>query len=252
MLDSEELARFKRGRRPVRSMRTIEPKDLLRGVISVMRQERMAPTRTRLVKFLYLADLHHARHHDGATLSRWGWYVGVFGPVAKEALSLLDQGVNEGWLRLWDSDVADADEDAERRTAIVYDLLGDRPAGLPAGFGRLKEWIARYGDTTNSLLRFVYGNTEPMQDAAPGETLDFTTAMHPRSARPIPSTLSGKGRKRMKQLIERISAAMEQGPGTEAAPGGELYDEEFDSGVPKDEGLPMQGSFLLSFTTDEE
>jgi len=234
-------------------MRSVEPKALLRGIIKVMRRQRMAPTRTRLVKLLYLADLHHARHHDGATLTRWHWYVGPFGPVAKEALSLLDQGVAEGWLRLWDSGLTDANEDTGRRTAVVYDLEGDEPAELPAGYGRLEEWIARYGDTTNGLLRFVYGNTEPMLVANPGEDLDFTTAIHPKTAKPISHTLSAKSKKRMKQIIRRIAAAMDPLPAAQASLAGDVYDEEFDRGVPQDEGLPAsQASFLLvGFTADK-
>jgi len=89
---------------------------LLEGIIAWMRTEGVAPTRTRIVKFLYLADLQYARYHDGKTFTGWRWYTDSFGPFATEALRLLDEGVNEGWLR---TTVLEREEEAE-----VDDVIG--------------------------------------------------------------------------------------------------------------------------------
>ncbi len=220
-------------------------KALLRGIVKVMRKEGIAPTRTRIIKFLYLADLHYARSHDGKTVTEWGWYVGPFGPIAREALALLDDGVREGWLRSSESAEDEVDEDTSRRTAIFYDLADDFDAELPTGFVKLMDWIKQYGDATNRLLRFVYGNTEPMLVAAPGDELDFGTAMRRAQERPVVTRLSAKDRKKAKALIKSIASSVVEPPPVEEPEG--LYDDAYRDGVPKEEALPAKGDFVLEF-----
>src|SRR3989304_1658958 len=48
-------------------------------------------TTLRLVKFLYLADLYHARVSRGTTLTGWPWAFVHFGPYCQEAMSAIDR-----------------------------------------------------------------------------------------------------------------------------------------------------------------
>ncbi|MDQ1336706.1 MAG: hypothetical protein QG552_3656 [Thermodesulfobacteriota bacterium] len=50
----------------------------------------------RLVKFLYLADLYHARRNDGATFTGWPWRFVHYGPFCRESLDAIRSAVDEG------------------------------------------------------------------------------------------------------------------------------------------------------------
>lgn len=226
---------------------------LLKAVIAWMRGEGVAPTRTRIVKFLYLADLQYARYHGGKTFTGWRWYTDSFGPFATEALRLLDQGVNESWLK---TTVLEREEEAEldRQSGqtFIYDLpdfeAGERAREqVPLGFGAVRSWIKKYGSDTNALLRFVYGNTEPMENAAEGVTLDFTTARPISVVKPIPGReLTKQERQKMNDLLTRMRTkyqairaennAMHWGP----------YDDAYYEGLPRETETPT-GTIVLRF-----
>jgi len=226
---------------------------LLEGIIAWMRTEGVAPTRTRIVKFLYLADLQHARYHDGKTFTGWRWYTDSFGPFATEALRLLDEGVNEGWLR---TTVLEREEEAEvdRQSGrtFIYDLpdyatVERAKEDAPIGFGAVRSWIQKYGSDTNALLRFVYGNTEPMENAVEGVTLDFTTARPISVAQPIAGRkLTKQERQKLNDLLTRMrtkyqaiqvaNKAMHWGP----------YDDAYYEGLPRETETPA-GTVVLRF-----
>lgn len=217
----------------------IDTSILLRGVIAMMRREQVAPTRTRVMKYLYLADLHYARYAEGRTLTGWEWRVDAFGPLAVPALHLFDQGTSEGWLRTWD---AGADEDDGTKRAVGYDVVGDLDAmlkALPGSIvGKLREWIKTYGGSTNRLLRFVYGNTEPMEGAHEGDVLDFSRARIPGAGHVLPATtISTKQRKSMDELMRRIRADYDATRTASAKLVDGPYDDEFRRGVPADDEL---------------
>ena len=189
-----------------RSMDPITPATLVQQLIQWMRTESVGPTRTRLVKFLYLADLQWARYRGGVTFTGWRWYVHTFGPIAAEALGLLDDGVAAGWLH--QTILGESDDVEDERRAVVYDVTqyaSPSDTMFPAEFGKVREWIRRYGDFTSQLLRFVYGETEPMDSAVEGDELDFRRALRPPSmpAPPV-APISKKTRRKMDELMSRI------------------------------------------------
>jgi hypothetical protein len=185
-----------------------DPKTLLIGLIVWMRREGVAATRTRLMKFLYLADLHHARHHGGETVTGWRWRVDAYGPLAEEAYRLFEQGEAEGWL----SASCPGERDDERgQKAVFYDVA----SGMDVGdalllVGKVRQWMRELGDQTGKLLRFVYGNTEPMMDAGEGDLLDFSPTRPVDNIKPLASRpLSRKDEKRFKELSDRLQARYE-------------------------------------------
>jgi hypothetical protein len=159
-----------------------DPKTLLVGLIVWMRRESIATTRTRLMKFLYLADLHHARHHGGETVTGWRWRVDAYGPLVEEAYRLFERGEAEGWL--FASCPGERDDERGHK-AVFYEVA----PGMDVGdalllVGKVRKWMRELGDDTGKLLRFVYG---------------------PLASRP----LSRKDEKRFKELSERLQARYE-------------------------------------------
>lgn len=233
-------------------MGAVDPKLILEGVIAWMRTEGFPPTRTRLMKFLYLADLHWARFHPGETATGWDWKVDSFGPLATAGLALMDEGERTGWLRVTTLDRDDDPRSAGR--AKIYDLVdGEERAraisAMPAGFVQLRAWIRRYGDDTGQLLRFVYGNTEPMEGARPGDLLDFTDAQAPTPAKPIPGRpFAPKQLRRLKELMTGLSATYATNDRSATADA-RLYDTAFEKDMPSDDPAPA-GELLLAFDAE--
>jgi hypothetical protein len=239
-----------------------DPKTLLRVLIVWMRREGVAPTRTRLVKFLYLADLQYARSHRGETITGWNWYVDSFGPFAVEALRALDRGVEEHWLipiALGEREMAETLpatglELAERsRTAMIYDLperslSQNEEEAMPVGSGKLKGWMRDYGSDTNALLRFIYGNTEPMEFAIEGAPLDFSVAQTPVSAHPIVSSgLKKKEKSKIAGLLKSMREKYETALARNAALVQGPYDDAYSEGLPTEDD-EIRGTAILTFT----
>src|SRR4030042_3063652 len=53
-------------------------------------------TPIRVVKFLYLTDLYHARENKGETVTGWPWQFVYFGPYCSESITALNEAVNDG------------------------------------------------------------------------------------------------------------------------------------------------------------
>ena len=232
-------------------MGAIDPRLILEGIIAWMRSENVAPTRTRVVKFLYLADLHWARYHQGETATGWEWKVDSFGPLAPAALRLLDEGERDGWLR---SVRLNRDDDVRSTGgATLYDVIdrGKALETMPPAFGQVRTWIKRYGDNTGQLLRFVYGNTEPMMEALPGDVLNFRLAEPPTPARPIAARpIANKDMKRLKEMLVQLRTDYGTRETAFASTSdAALYDEAYSHDLPRDEDAPA-GEVLLSFDAE--
>lgn len=133
----------------------------------------------RLVKFLYLLDLYHARETNGRTLTGWPWAFVHYGPFCGEALDAIEASVRKG---LIDARPYESRYDGEQR--LVYRSPRDEEprvaAALPTRVvSSLKDAIRKWGGHTPRLLDHVYFATEPMLTAVPGQRLDFSTAAWP-------------------------------------------------------------------------
>jgi len=216
---------------------------LIAGIIGWMREENVAPTRTRLMKFLYLADLHYARHHEGKTATGWRWYVNAFGPMANEAYSAFEAGVAAGWLR---ESGGGPDSNGEQGGAIFYDANVKPANDTLLAVGKVRQWIKKYGDDTNRLLRFVYGSTEPMLDAHEGDLLDFSDA-RPIDSKPIELLKSTRNQeKKFVAAMKALRAEYEAARAANAKIVDGPYDDVYRAGVP-DETSELGGVATLVF-----
>ncbi|XXY54559.1 hypothetical protein WME91_25850 [Sorangium sp. So ce269] len=230
-------------------MSALDPKTLIRGLIAWMRMENVWPTRTRLVKFLYLADLQNARYRNGTTLTKWRWHVGSFGPVANECLDTLDDGERTGWIQ---ARRLESDEDPESgHAAVIYSIPREdhesAASAMPPILGKVRSWIKTYGDDTSRLLGFVYASTEPMDHVRPGDVLDFTRAHPVEQAKPFPSKPAKKtARDRIKKLLESIRADYEAEQSQQSAMFEGPYDDVYYNETPAEEE-PPRGELTISF-----
>jgi len=159
----------------------MDPAELVKYIVWLSSQFDMAVTETRLVKYLYLIDLYHARIKGGKTLTGWSWFFVHFGPYCREAYDGMEQAVKSGLVeeKYYDSKYKDKDKfrlfsvpEDEEEPPIAEDLHIYISS-------QLQQIIKKYGDDTACLLDYVYYDTEPMRDALPKQRLDFTIAHKP-------------------------------------------------------------------------
>jgi len=142
--------------------------------------------RMRLVKFLYLADLFHARVEEGITLSGWQWEFVHYGPYCRDSTDLIDSAVSQGLIDSRTLPSKFREEDEYHLYRCPTDLESEIERELPVYVASQLKWAIRnWADDTASLLDYVYFNTEPMLNAARGDLLDFSTARVPERPTPI-------------------------------------------------------------------
>ena len=147
------------------------------------REEMLSPI--RLVKFLYLADLYHARRTQGKTLTGWQWKFVHYGPFCNEALQVVEAAVQAGMISALPYASSFDDEqhflykaESEKEPEIALSLPVHVIAPLQ---GAIRKWA----EDTYGLLDHVYFETEPMKDVKPGDVLDFRKAKEPEPVREL-------------------------------------------------------------------
>lgn len=131
-----------------------------------------------LIKYVYLADLAYAREH-GETYTGTKWIFNHFGPWAAEVhdriefamaninaySKKIDSKYGDDFTRWGIESYEEADEVyRQNREGLPMDVCFD-----------LERVVKEFGNATSDLLHYVY-LTEPMQCAAPKETLVFHVA----------------------------------------------------------------------------
>jgi hypothetical protein len=212
------------------------------------RDERLTPI--RIVKFLYLADLYHARQSQGRTLTDWPWRFVHYGPFCGEALDAVKSAVERGRVTPHPYESAfDGEEHA------MYSC--SRPDAEPPIImklsvhvtGPLGAAVRRWADDTAGLLDHVYFHTEPMVSAMPGDLLDFALARESPVEKPVEmARLSTKKIARAREALRKLGNAVSshQAPDDPA-----LHDEVYQKGVAvlDGEGLPtgISGEAIIIF-----
>lgn len=197
--------------------------DLIRFIAAKAAERGSLLTRTRLVKFLYLADVFHARKTGGQILTGWRWKFHHYGPFCDEAVAEIEAAVDGGYLNTKMLDVADATHDVTLlystrpktdADAVMYALPGHVTAALSTV-------VRKYIGNTTMLLDYVYFDTEPMDTAQPGDLLDFSRCQDIIFDSPIKMLpLSVKKLRRGRELLKKMKAAW--APSTTPDPS--LYD----------------------------
>ncbi len=161
----------------------MDTKQLVKYIVWLSGQFDAAVTETRLIKYLYLIDLYHARIKKGETLTGWPWAFVHFGPYCSEAYDTIEQAVE---LNLIEEKYYDSK--FERKDKFRLFSIGkaeqDREPSITKKLHlyiitQLQKIIKQCGDDTACLLDFVYYDTEPMRDALPKQKLDFSIAQMP-------------------------------------------------------------------------
>jgi hypothetical protein len=133
----------------------------------------------RVVKFLYLTDLYHARENKGETLTGWPWKFVYFGPYCGESITALNEAVNDGLI-----DAKSFESKYDEKDRFLYSCRSEKEPDVAKDlslyvWSSLKEAIKKWADDTPGLLDHVYYDTEPMKDVKRGDLLDFSKAHLP-------------------------------------------------------------------------
>ncbi len=181
--------------------------DLIAAVATSVRECGGAPTKTKILKLLYLLDIESYRK-TGATLTGFAWKFHRFGPWADSYSEALQAAVQANRIAI---NAPNADEGAtfldptEKLPLatvfpnVVQELTAKRI---------IETWASR---PTVELLDYVYFHTAPMRDAVRNEPLDFSTVTREEKLphyTGIKSQLDEKEKQRKrKELLRRLHSA---------------------------------------------
>lgn len=167
-----------------------------------------------LVKYVYLADLAHARGHEGDIYTGAPWRFHHFGPWAKEVFERISPAVSaiHAQERVFASKYR---QDNCRWSVEGDELLEQLERELPWDvFRAIRNEVSEFGSDTVSLLHHVY-RTPPMLNAAPGEHLRFQVPVETEETsaavssdvtgssdvHPLSKTAAKKLRQRVKEML---------------------------------------------------
>jgi hypothetical protein len=171
--------------------------------LATEREEALSPI--RLVKFLYLVDLYHARKSQGQTLTGWPWKFVHYGPFCSESLKTIKEAVDKGYIEAYsyESKFDEEEHFLYRYRSSQEPAITDQ---LPYYIvGQLQAAVRKWADDTFALLDYVYFETEPMAGIKPGDTLDFSKSKEKLLIQEIPmKKLSKKRLAEGKDLIARM------------------------------------------------
>ncbi len=185
----------------------VDPLDLIDFIVWYATTRGEALTPIRLVKFLYLADLYHARQAKGHTATGWPWAFVHYGPFCGQALDAIDAAVRRGVI---EAGPYQSRYDGEQHF-IYRSPSKERPKAaeiIPVAVaGVLQAAIATWSGDTAGLLDHVYFETEPMVQATPGQRLDFSVAQWPSRPEPVAmKRLSPKMVAQAREALARLRA----------------------------------------------
>ena len=194
----------------------MKPIDIIRYIVWYATENDIRLTTNRLVKFIYLTDLYHARLKSGQTLTGFPWRFIYYGPYCVESVQCIDQAVHEGLIykQTFDSHFGEDkkyniftcnNEDAEKIEKSIY-------IGI---IGQIQKAIRIFGDDTPQLLDYVYFDTEPMANVKKGDLLNFSKVKRPESIKRVKlKKLSldtiRLARQKIKQLSDEMKADRER------------------------------------------
>jgi hypothetical protein len=190
--------------------------DIIRYIVWYATQNDIRLTTNRLVKFIYLIDLYHARLNGGQTLTGFPWRFIHYGPYCREAMQCIDQAVNEGLIckETYDSYFGDDKE------YNIFSCKNEKAVKIEESIhigilGQIQKAIRTLGDDTPQLLDYVYFDTEPMANAQKGDLLDFSKAERLEPIKKVnlkklsPDVIK-LARQKIKQLSDEMNADRER------------------------------------------
>jgi len=183
----------------------IDPAKLIQFIVCQATEFGASLTPIRVVKFLYLTDLYHARENKGETLTGWPWKFVYFGPYCGESITALGEAVNGGLI-----DAKSFESNYDDKDRFLYSCPSEEGADFESQlslyvWSSLKEAIKKWGDDTPGLLDHVYYDTEPMKEAKRGDLLNFSKARLPIDLPKLEMKKISKSKtEKAKQLISAL------------------------------------------------
>jgi hypothetical protein len=162
-----------------------------------------------LLKYVYLADLGYAGRHGGETFTDAPWRFHTFGPWAPEVFERIEPAARELGATVRQISSSRYDRDFVRYQFEDDDDTSPESVAqsLPIEVqSTVRRFVREFGQDTDSLLAHVY-RTRPMLAAAPGESLDFSTAAAPpvtQATAPEPEQLSRRAEKKRDAAIDEL------------------------------------------------
>jgi len=183
-------------------MKTTDPtQNLIVALINAIRERGGSPTKTKLLKFLYLADLSSYRA-AGKTVTGFDWIFFHYGPwtyeydqvlsemqhlISSERVPLLQ---DEGEAEIFEtSEVVDLEE-----VLPSYEAVHELDLALDAFANR----------SLAEILDYVYFETEPMEDAIRDSELDFSKVEVGRRVRSYRPSQSAATRLRINEVSQQF------------------------------------------------
>jgi uncharacterized phage-associated protein len=96
----------------------VDPVKLIQFIVCQATEFGASLSPIRVVKFLYLADLYHARENNGKTLTEWPWKFVYFGPYCTESFLALKRAVYDGLIEAKPFESKYDDKEMEKGTAV--------------------------------------------------------------------------------------------------------------------------------------
>lgn len=185
---------------------------LIKYIVCFANDHDIQLTTTRLVKFVYLADLYNARLNSGETITHFPWAFVNYGPYCSDVMKSIDDAVSRGFINSKVIESRKYDKDYKLFTCYDEKYSELRKEFQLGVLSELQYAIKKYGDDTAQLLDYVYFNTEPMRDVKKGDILNFSLSTQPQ---PIPNVETKKLSKKdielakalVKKLKEKYTAA---------------------------------------------
>jgi Protein of unknown function (DUF4065) len=179
-------------------------KDLVLGILDLIRLEGGFATKTKLLKLLYLADIESYRD-TRSLLTGFDWIFYLYGPWTPQYDQLIgEMHSNDLIVIAPGSDPESGAQFVRPRTTGNLDRV-QLPVVTWACIRRcVRLWA---NEPTGALLNYVYFHTEPMRDAIRGERLDFPTLATRDTAPLYRRTRSSPDKKQLKEARKQIRQA---------------------------------------------
>src|SRR5438093_78936 len=156
---------------------------LIQFIVGIASQLGNGISKIRLIKFLYLADVHWFRKRSQqATTYRWRFY--HYGPYTGEAQADIDAAVSRGAIGTATMSRDEGGDMTLYRATGVPDLSELFDASFEVLLSsEIRQWLWR---PLPQFLNYVYFDTPPMRDARRGEYLRFTLEVFQPAEPPAP------------------------------------------------------------------
>lgn len=186
---------------------------LVAGDLDDFVSSRLGPI--HLLKYLYLADLCHAKRTFGESYSGIEWQFYNFGPWSSEAHARMEESLKYIHVDVNELDSKYGEGEIKRFYKKDDFLLKDIRRAIPTHITiELSKQIKLHSSDTASLLHEVYA-TPPMLHAAPGEKLQmYTPKYFEIEKKPVlqlaEDSLSNKAKKRLKEKLAKAKTSISQ------------------------------------------